>query len=342
MDKLKSQLKPTYLLILIVLLIGAGFVIAEFDEVLEAIQKADLRALPGAIFFTFISYLSMSISFALVCRLFNIQMPFRSSAEVGYITNVLNHVVTAGGVAGLSLRFILMGRHGVAIRDAVAVSMMHFYLASLDMMVMLPVGLFYLTQNATLARGITILLSVSSAILILLALLATAIIFQPAWRQSVLRILATLGSRLLRRDLRSTFKQFDKSMRRGITVMKEKPGLVLLVIALTILDWICSVIVLSYCLDAFGTQQPFGVVMTAFVIGIVVGLASMIPGGIGFQEGAITWVLVLLGVRFGQAVLASILFRAVFFLLPYLASLIFYRQLLNPKLVEESGSGMEV
>jgi len=342
MEELKKLLKPTYIFIFIVLLVGVITVIAQFDEVLEVIQKADWHAIPGAIFFTFVSYLSMSISFALVCRLFAIRMPFRSCAEIGYVTNVLNHVITTGGVAGLSLRFILMGRQGVAIRDSIAVSMMHFYLASLDMMVMLPVGLFYLINNATLPREIMILLGTVSITLFFLAILATAIIFQPKWRAQVLRILANLSSRILRRDLRITFRQFDKSMRRGILVMRMKPGLVLLIISLTIVDWVSSVIVLSFCLDAFGTHQPFGVVMTGFVIGIVAGLASMIPGGIGVQEGAMTWVLVLLGVRFGQAVLASILFRAVFFFLPYGVSLLFYRHLLNPGLASETESKMEV
>ena len=330
MQKIRGSLKPVYIFIFVVLLIGVGFVIAEFDQFSAALQKADWRAIPGAVFFTLFAYFSMSVSFGLVCRLFLIQMRLRDTAEIGFVTNVINHVITTGGVAGLSLRFILMGRRGVQIRDSIAASMMHFYLASLDMMVMLPVGLIYLMQNAQVSQGFMVLLGTLAAVLFVFTLLATAIIFQPDLRQFALNTIEKITSLVTRRDLQNTFSQFDKSMRRGIQMMRKNPLLVLAIISLTIADWIASVIVLSFCLTAFGPTQPFGVVMTGFVIGIMVGLASMVPGGLGIQEGSMIWVFVLLGVPFGQALLASILFRAVFFFLPYLVSLLFYQRLLKP------------
>ena len=105
-------------------------------------------------------------------------------------------------------------------------------------------------------------------------------------------------------------------MTRGIRLMRRRPGWVLILILLTIVDWVASVMVLSFCLDAFGPHQAFGVVMTGFVIGITLGLVSMLPGGIGVQESSMTFIFHLLGVSFGQAVLASILFRGIFFFLP--------------------------
>jgi len=95
-------------------------------------------------------------------------------------------------------------------------------------------------------------------------------------------------------------------------------------------DWFASVFVLRFCLLAFGAQVGLTTVITGFVIGIMVGLASLVPGGLVFQEGSMTWVLVLLTVELGQAILAAILFRGIFFYLPYLFSLLFYRHLLKP------------
>jgi uncharacterized protein (TIRG00374 family) len=60
-----------------------------------------------------------------------------------------------------------------------------------------------------------------------------------------------------------------------------------------------------------------------------VGLVSMIPGGLGAQEGSMGAVYALLGVPLEQAMLAAILFRAVYYLVPFLISLAFYRRLLR-------------
>ena len=329
MQSPRRFLRPAYIFIAFVILAGIIFVIAELDQIVLAIQKADWRAIPGALFFTVISYVSMSISFAMVCRLFIRRASLRALAEIGYVTNVLNHIVTSGGVAGISLRLILMGKHGVPARDTIASTMMHFYIASIDMMIMLPVGLIYLLQNARVAPGIAILLQITTLVLILLTIIATFIIFNNVWRRSVLKVTSNLVKKLTRRDMRSTFSQFDKSMKRGIILMRRRPGWVTVAVILTIVDWFASVMVLSYCLDAFGPHQPFGTVMTGYVIGISIGLLSMIPGGIGVQESSMTFVFYLLGVPIGQAILASILFRAIFFILPYLVSLLLYRPLLQ-------------
>jgi len=310
-------------------MIGIILIIAELDEIKYAIQRANWRALPGAVLLTAISYLAMSLSFALVCKFFNINMKVRDLAELGFVSNTVNHVITTGGVAGFSLRFIIMGRHQVPVRDVIASSMMHFYIASVDMMVMLPVGLIYLLQNAQVSRGIGLLLQILTAALILFVITGTFIIFNENLRITVLNFISRMTSKITRRDLKSTFRQFDKSMKRGIKIMRLKPGWVIVAIILTWTDWFGSVFTLGYCLAAFGERQPFGVVMTGFVIAIILGLISMIPGGIGVQEGAMTFVFHLLGVPIGQAVLAPILYRAIFFFLPYLVSLIFYRPLMK-------------
>ena len=81
-------------------------------------------------------------------------------SAVGFVTNVINHVVTTGGVAGYTIRVLMMARHGVSLKDVAAVSIVHFYLTSLDMMIMLPVSLAYLLRNAQVKPGITVSLIV--------------------------------------------------------------------------------------------------------------------------------------------------------------------------------------
>ena len=111
------------LFVLLLTLFGVVLIILQTDQVILAVQQADWKAVPNALFFTLISYSFMSFSFALVSRMFSVRMGLFDLASVGFITNSINHVVTASGVAGYSLRTIMMGRHGVHFGEVMAVSL---------------------------------------------------------------------------------------------------------------------------------------------------------------------------------------------------------------------------
>jgi uncharacterized protein (TIRG00374 family) len=224
----------------------------------------------------------------------------------------------------------MMARHGVALKDVAAVSIMHFYLTSLDMMIMLPVSLAYLLRHAQVAKGIAFSLSLLVVVLAIFAIGSAILIAFQNKRLPVLQALNRMAIRIVRRDFEPTLIQFDRTMTNGVTYIRRSPEQLLLVQGLTWVDWVGSVLVLGFCLDAFGPPVPFGVMITGFVIGVMVGLLSMVPGGVGVQEGSMTGVFTLLGVPLGQAVLAAVLFRGIFYFFPYLVSLGFSRWLIGP------------
>ena len=59
------------------------------------------------------------------------------------------------------------------------------------------------------------------------------------------------------------------------------------------------------------------------------GVMSMVPGGLGVQEGTMAGVYHLLGVSLEQAVLVSLLFRLVYYMVPLGVSLVFYWHVLR-------------
>jgi uncharacterized protein (TIRG00374 family) len=258
-----------------------------------------------------------------------IRMSRRDLAEIGFLSTILNHVLTTGGVAGYSVRYLLMRRRGVALKDVLAASVLHFYLTSLDMLSMLPVGFLYLLVNTSLPRGVTVLVGLMTLIMAIAAAVATALIFRAGWRTRLLNGALRLGRAVLRRDFRKPLERFDASLAKGVAAMRREPRVVLAVMALTWIDWFASVAVVWLCFDAFGAPIPFGDSLSGFVIGVTAGVLSMVPGGLGVQEGSMAGVFALLGASFQRALLASILFRIVFFLVPYGVSLPFYGRLLR-------------
>lgn len=144
---------------------------------------------------------------------------------------------------------------------------------------------------------------------------------------------ATMGvpslRQLTRRDFGAALDDFDATMARGVGMVRTRPLLLAFMVALVVIDWGACVAALWFCFDALGDPISPGVLLTGFALGVTAGVLSMVPGGLGVQEGSMSGLYALLGVPLQKAVLASILFRVVYYLIPYLVSLGFYWRLLR-------------
>ena len=118
-------------------------------------------------------------------------------------------------------------------------------------------------------------------------------------------------------------------MTRGVTSIRHRPGVLLILLLVAIGDWVGTVAALWFCFAALGTFLGVGTLITGFSLGITAGFISMVPGGLGVQEGSMVGIYTLLGVPVRTAVLAAILFRIVYYFVPFLISLGFYHRLLR-------------
>jgi hypothetical protein len=316
-------------IIIAISLIGTVVIASDWNEMREVLTQSDWRYLPGVLFFTFFSYTCYSFAYAFVSQMLDIQMGKRELAEACFISSVVNHVLTSGGVVGYSLRYLLMKMYGVSLRDTMTSSILHYYLTSLDMLAFLPLTYIYLLAHAQVPRGIATALGLMTVLFGLVLVIFTMLVLFPSRRSLITSLLSRLGRTFLRRDYLPWLAQTDEALTRGTRAMLQHPMLLVWTMLLTLVDFTCSIVALGFCFDALGPPVRAGVLLTGYVIGIMAGLLSMIPGGFGVQEGSMTGVFMLLGMRFEQAVLAVILFRILYYLLPYCLIPLFYNRLLS-------------
>jgi uncharacterized protein (TIRG00374 family) len=332
MEVLKSSLsrKRIALIILgIIAILGGVVIFTDGNEILRVLREASWERIPFAVAFMFLSYLLTSYSFARVNRILGIPINTRSLTQIGFTTTALNHLLTTGGLAGYSLRYLLMRRHGVRMKDVLTTSVLHFYLTSLIMLGMLPAGLIYLAINSPVRLETSILLAMITLSAIILFSLATGLVFKPGLRKPILNFISKVSRSVLKRDIDSQLNQFDTSFTHGVRELRKQPQKMTWIIGMIFGDWLSSAIVLWFCFDAIGPPVHSGDLMAGFVIGVVSGVMSMIPGGLGIQEGSMAGIFSLLGTSFEQAILASILFRMVYYIFPYLISLAITGKLLT-------------
>jgi uncharacterized protein (TIRG00374 family) len=325
----RSHHRLVTVLILAITIIGVVVVALDWQDMRQVLVEADWRYLPLVLLFTFFSYTFYSYAYAFVSQLLGIQMGKRELAEVCFISTVVNHVLTTGGVVGYSLRYLLMKMYNVTLKDVLTSSILHYYLTSLDMLTFLPLSFIYLLLNAAVPRGVAIALGLMTLVFGLVLILITGLVLFPSRRRPIISLLARLGKRILQRDYITWLSQLDETLTRGTEAIRHKPIRLVWIMLLTLFDFACSIIAMGFVFEALGPPVKAGALVTGYVIGIMAGLLSMVPGGLGVQEGSMAGIFALLGVRLEQAVLAAILFRILYYLLPYFLILPFYNRLLQ-------------
>jgi uncharacterized protein (TIRG00374 family) len=308
---------------------GLAVVFLDWNQVRKILGQTDWKLVPLALLVTIISYTSLSYGWAVTNQIFGVRMRRHDLAQIGFVSTVLNHLVSAGGAAGFSVRFLMMGAQGAAIKDIVAASLFYSYLSGLGMLALLPIGLLYLFVKHPLSRAAATGIGIGAVALLALFALASALVFARSLRFRVLHFLGRAAKAIFHRDVATSIEEFDETMTRGVAAMRHRPLTFALLMGSIALDWSSSMASLWFCFDALGDPVKAGVLVTGFAIGVTAGVLSMVPGGFGVQEGSMSGVYALLGVPLHQAVLAAILFRVVYYLVPYLVSLGFYWRLLR-------------
>jgi uncharacterized protein (TIRG00374 family) len=315
--------------IILLLLGGLAVVFLDWNQVRKALAETDWKLVPVALLATIISYTSLSFGWAVTNQVFGVRMRRRDLAQIGFVSTVLNHLISAGGAAGFSVRFLMMGAQGATIKDIVAASLFYSYLSGLGMLALLPMGIVYLFVKHPLSSSAATGVGIGAVVLIIVFFLASALVFVRSLRTRVLHLLGRAVEAIARRDVTASLDEFDTTMTRGVAAMRHQPLTFALLLGSIALDWSSSIAALAFCFDALGDPLKVGVLITGFAIGVTAGVLSMVPGGLGVQEGSMSGIYALLGTRIHQAVLAAILFRVVYYLVPYVVSLGFYWRLLR-------------
>ncbi len=86
---------------------------------------------------------------------------------------------------------------------------------------------------------------------------------------------------------------------------------------------------LFFCFKALAITVHLGVLITGFNFGVTLTVISFIPGDLGVQEASIAGILAIFGVPFSQGVLGAVLFRVLYYFVPFIFSLGFYWSLLK-------------
>ena len=318
-------------LVLVTISVLIGVLVAAMDagQAMHILHDASWRWVPVALLLTLVSYACLSAGFSTLNRIFGVTLRQRDQMEIGFVAFALNNLVSVGGLAGYSLRVYLLRRRGMATGDIVGASLAHSYVNHLAMLSLLPAGLVYLLVNHPLGASRTVEVAVAASLSVALLAATTILLVHDGVRTRAARVVASLGARVLRRSVDAGVGRLNETIRGGVQAIRRRPSVLLLPLLFVAVDWATSVLALGACFEALRTPLHPGVLLTGFAIGVTAGLLSMLPGGLGVQEGSMAGIFVLLGIEYERALLAAMLFRVLYYLVPFAVSLVLYAHLLR-------------
>jgi uncharacterized protein (TIRG00374 family) len=329
--------KPQWVSWLLVLGLGALVALFAFSDARElwrTTQRVHLTGLLLPVCFSLLSYAAMARSYQDIARAAGHPVPFWEMLKVTYVANTVNYLITTGGLSGFAVRMYFFLRLKVPSGRAVTISLVQTFVTNLVLLLFVLAGFFYLLKTHEL-QGLTLVAStVLTSVFTVATVIAVFLLIHRRIRRRTLFLLAEAAHYMLRHlaprwnPRRVRIWRFQRNLDRGIQFLMDRKTHMLAPIFWIVVDWVATLYILHYAFFAVGYPVPFSFVVVGFAVGIVLSLVSFIPGGLGIMEGSMAAIFTGLGVPFEVAVVAVLIFRLAYYVVPLIISVFLFRSVL--------------
>jgi glycosyltransferase 2 family protein len=314
---------------------AAMFAFVNGAKLRQTLTNADPWWIAGAVVFGVGAYGAMSLSYQGIAKAAGVTMPFMEMLRITLVANTVNYLVATGGLSGFATRMYFFNRRGISPGTAVLISFVQTLLTTITLLFFLLGGFLYLFQSHRLAGPALVITSVLLVFLIAGAVLTALLLFHPRLRRGTLVWLADstywLMSRIVpqRTPPHAQISRYQRKLNRGIEFLLSRKRQMIAPVAYILLDWVFTLLILHAAFLAVHQHVRLSVVVVGFAVGITFSLISLIPAGLGVMEGSMAAIYAGFGVSFEGAVVAALVFRLVYYILPILVSLFFFRTTLK-------------
>lgn len=272
---------------------------------------------------------------------------FYVSLQIALLSCTMNYLMAVGGLSGVAAKVYLLSREKIPPSNTLSISMVHGFLTNTVAVVFIYLGFFFLYSNFQMnARqmefGVFILL-----IAFVLTWLTIQILVHEGFRKKLWRwIMVSIDvlakkfhlPRWLQRDkAEGFFENFNESM----NLLVKNSRMLIVPASYALLDWLLMFLCLKCSFLAARYPIDNSTLLVGFSVGIFASLFSFTPASIGLMEGSMAGCFYLMGLDYDRALLATLIYRVGYYVIPILVSLFFYKRFF-PKTQEQRKLGAAV
>lgn len=274
-------------------------------------------------------YVSMGMSLYEVLRIMGRRVSKSAAIGIALVSTTVNYVVSSLGVSGFALRAHLLNRRRVPFGMCVTASIVITVLLYFVLAVIILQGsvLMLFNSSATTMQILKnfLLIVVMCAVCVVI----TAFLFNNEWRSKWLRKTFRLINKVLYHVFRALipkgkYDTFMDQLDEGIDLIHKKKKKLTWTIVYVCADWLFTILVLYFAFRAVGIHITAGVLVAGFAVGMVTTLIPLLPGGLGAMELAMTAVYSQMGIDWDSALMATLIYRVVYYIIPGIVSIFIY------------------
>jgi glycosyltransferase 2 family protein len=313
------------------ILLGLAFLLfSDGPKLLDVIHQLNILSLVFAFCCMGGAYLALGFSFSSIFKMARHPVPFGRLFVITFISATFNYIISSGGMSTMAVRSFLLRHEKVPYSLSIPLSFAQNMIFNLVLSFVCLGGVIYLRNHQELigpSKQIFVLIFMIG--LITVVVLMVLVFFNRRFRHWFLRYLLQVISWVKLRFFRK------KSSAKDLKVMQDEievsikylhRGWVNLLVVLfwVSMDWFCTALTLFFCFRAAGVHLSFGLLLVGFAVEFLTSTANVVPAGLGVTEGSMAGVFRLLGVDSNQALVAALLFRVIFFLIPLAIATVMY------------------
>jgi uncharacterized protein (TIRG00374 family) len=325
--RIQFRIWPTIIAVIAILIIGSVIVYLDREQVAKLSSGIDLRLIVLALFFTALAYFLGSASFVAMLRLFKVHLEWPYLMRLSWLSIIQHNLIALP--AALSFRMLLLGGCGVRSSTTLGASLLLVYFKDLALFALIPFSMLFVAVTGNFSGGgVAVLLGV--AIIVAAGILTAGLVyFNRNLRTPVLETVTKLWQRLLHRDISASINRFEEALDGGLRRFQKQKKQAVILISLVLGDVAATIITLWFCFAALGIEIKPGVLVAGFNLGVTLAIVPFVPTQLGFQDASMAAIFALFGVPFSYGILGAILFRAVFYFVPFVVSSPLYVHVLH-------------
>lgn len=269
---------------------------------------------------------------------------FFVALQIALLSCTMNYLMAVGGLSGVAAKVYLLSREKIPPSNTLSISMVHGFLTNTVAVVFIYLGFFFLYSNYQMnARqmelGVFILL-----IAFALTWLTIQILVHEAFRKRLWRWIMTSIEVLSKRMHRPRWLQHDKAegffenFNDSMNLLVKNGRVLIVPAGYALLDWLLMFLCLKCSFLAARYPIDNSTLLVGFSVGIFATLFSLTPASIGLMEGSMAGSFYLMGLDYDRALLATLIYRVGYYVIPIVASLFFYKRFF-PKAREQRKLG---
>jgi len=320
-DRSALRRGATIVVLLLVVSYTGIFLWAGADSLRAAWDRLEAHYVTLPLLATFLSYLTMSISYEGIVRAAGASIGSRDMFRITLVANTANYIFPSGGLTGFALRLLFFTKRGITPGTAVAISFTQTLLTNLMLVLFVVYGLINLLLKEDIEGTPLVAAGVATALLGIGFLLLVLMIYSSAMRQRILSVGAHAVDRVLDRTgyhgrFAARARRFFVHIDEGMGLFAGRPGAMVLPSLWIFMDWLFMMGALWLGFYATGRPVGFSLITIAFSVSSVLAFLSFVPGAAGVLEGSLAVTLSSLGVPIEDSALPIFLYRFCYFIVP--------------------------